>query len=566
MTQAEALALLESGHSVLLTGAAGTGKTYVLNQFIRRAKRSGKYVAVTATTGLAATHLNGTTIHAWSGIGVHDHMDRHGIRSLGKTRQELLKKADILIIDEISMLHDFRLDMVDEILRVVRDNPEPFGGVQVVLSGDFFQLPPVNRNDSRQGSFVISSQVWLQNVFTVCYLEKQYRQSEDQYYTDILNGIRAGTLMRSQLQALQARAQAVGDPFTPRTRLLTVNVDVDDVNDRELDKLDGDVHEYEMETSGGKQYIEQLQRSCLAPQLLRLKLGAQVMCIKNAQDRKYVNGSLGEVIGFEDGTDYPVVRLVSGREIVVRPDTWELMDGEKRRARLVQLPLRLAWAITVHKSQGMTLDAAQIDLRRAFVEGMGYVALSRVKGLQHLILDGLNGMALRVSPLARQIDADLRTRSQQALHDHATAIAAWQTAEDSGAHEQQAAARDQAISADTPADPALFEKLRALRRQLATAQSVPPYIIAHDKTLSALAGLQPQSEAELLDVPGFGPKKVETYGADILRVVQEHVAAGPAANAQAAEPSAAMRPDAMTPAADTPAAASEDTEAPLAGA
>jgi ATP-dependent DNA helicase PIF1 len=515
MTQDEALAILESGASVLLTGAAGTGKTYVLNTFIKRAKKRGLSVAVTATTGLAATHLNGTTIHAWSGIGVHDAIDKHMAAKLGKTRQELIRKADVLVIDEISMLHDFRLDMVDTVLQIVRDKKEPFGGVQVILCGDFFQLPPVNRRDSRQGSFVISSDAWQQNVFSVCYLEKQYRQSNDQVYTDILNGIRAGVLTRNQLNALQARAEAVDDPFASRTRLLTVNVDVDAVNNEQLNELAGELHEYAMETHGGKQYVEQLLRSCLAPEILRLKEGAQVMCIKNAQDRKYVNGSLGTVVGFEQATDYPIVELTSGRTITIRPDSWELMDGDKRRAQLSQLPIRLAWAITVHKSQGMTIDAARIDLSRAFVEGMGYVALSRVRSLRHLILDGLNGMALRVSPLAKQIDADLRAKSGAALHDNALHIAQWLADEASGMHEQQMAT----ASASQPTDPVLYEALRAWRHTLATEQSVPPYIIAHDKALEAVAAVKPKSEEQLLAVSGFGPKKVETYGADIIRIV-----------------------------------------------
>ncbi len=515
MTQDEALAILESGASVLLTGAAGTGKTYTLNTFIKRAKKRGKNVAVTATTGLAATHLNGTTIHAWSGIGVHDTMDKHAIGKLAKSRQELIRKADALIIDEISMLHDFRLDMVDNILRHVRESDEPFGGAQVILCGDFFQLPPVNRQDSKQGGFVIGSDVWQKNVFTVCYLEKQYRQSKDQEYTDILNGIRKGVLTRNQLSALQSRGQAVDDPFASRTRLLTVNVDVDNVNNAQLDELDGKPHEYPMETSGGKQYVEQLMRSCLAPEVLRLKEGAQVMFIKNAQDRKYVNGSLGTVVGFEKHTDYPIIELVNGKRVTAMPDTWELMDGDKRRAQLMQLPLRLAWAITVHKSQGMTLDAARIDLSRAFVEGMGYVALSRVRSLKHLILDGLNGMALRVSPQAKQIDSDLRAKSGAALHDFAAHIAQWKGDEESGEHAKQM----EEATALSPADSELYERLRTWRTALAAEQHVPGYIVANNKTLEEIARCKPQTAQDLIKVPGLGPKKIEAYGADILEIV-----------------------------------------------
>ena len=425
MTQDEALAILESGQSVLLTGAAGTGKTYVLNQFIRRARAEGKSVAVTATTGLAATHLGGATIHAWSGIGVRDALDGMFYNKLSKSRADLIARADVLIIDEISMLHDFRLDMVEEVTRRIRGGDRPFGGLQVILSGDFFQLPPVNRRDSRQGGFVTSSDVWTANTFQVCYLEEQYRQTGDDLYSSILNGIRAGQLTRRLLDALQARAGVTADPFTGRMRLLTINVDVDAINHQHLEALDEDEHEYEMETTGRKQYVETLLKSCLAPKTLRLKRGAMVMCIKNSQDKKYVNGSLGVVEDFEPGSDYPVVKLLSGKEITIKPETWELVDGDKRRATAIQLPLRLAWAITVHKSQGMTLDAAQIDLSKAFVEGMGYVALSRVRGLKHLVLDGMNGMALRTSPLARQLDGELRARSIDALAGHGDTIKLW---------------------------------------------------------------------------------------------------------------------------------------------
>jgi len=405
-----ALEVMLSGESVLLTGPAGAGKTFVLNQFIRIAKGEGKHVSVTATTGLAAMHLGGTTIHSWSGIGVSDELQPNFIEYMAKGRREIIEKTDVLIIDEVSMLHDFRLDMIDEVCRIVRKKDEPFGGIQLIMSGDFFQLPPINRGDSRAGGFVVNSKVWQELDPAICYLEEQYRQ-DDQELLDILNAMRAGELNRGHAEKLLARVGIEPDDDDVITELHTVNVDVDKLNDARLDLLDGDELFYSQTTTGGKNYVENLQRSVLAPATLRLKKGALVMAVKNSLDRKYVNGSLGTVIDFEAGTEYPVVEFRNGKVVTMSPDTWELRDGEKKRASITQIPLRLAWAITVHKSQGMTLDAAKIDLRKAFVEGMGYVALSRVKNLHSLYLSGINQMALRVSEDAQTIDVLLRDKA-----------------------------------------------------------------------------------------------------------------------------------------------------------
>jgi ATP-dependent exoDNAse (exonuclease V) alpha subunit len=308
------------------------------------------------------------------------------------------------------MLHDFRLDMIDEICRLVRKVDEPFGGIQVIMSGDFFQLPPINRGDSRAGGFVVNSQVWQELDPTICYLSEQHRQ-DDEELLDILNAIRAGDLRRHHAETLMARTEVFPDDLEQMTELHTVNVDVDKLNDAKLEQLDGDMVTYSQTTTGGESYVESLQRSVLAPADLRLKKGALVMAVKNSPERKYVNGSIGVVIDFEPYTEYPLVEFHSGKTVSMAPDTWELRDGDKKRASITQIPLRLAWAITVHKSQGMTLDAARIDLRKAFVEGMGYVALSRVKNLRNLYLSGINQMALRVSEDAQTIDVILRSKA-----------------------------------------------------------------------------------------------------------------------------------------------------------
>lgn len=413
MDQELALALLLSGKSILLTGPAGSGKTHVLREFIRTSKKRGKSVSVTATTGLAASHLGGSTIHSWSGIGISDELHPDFFEYLSKTRKDTIKKTDILIIDEISMLHDYRLDMVDRVVRSVREElDEPFGGIQVVFSGDFFQLPPVNRVGNVAGSYVVTSEVWQELDIAVCYLKEQHRQ-DDEGYLDILDSLRRNKMRRHHAEQLLGRTGAEIDDFEEVTELHVTNIDVDRINQRKLDNIDKPLQKFYMSSTGATTYVESLKRACLAPETLELKKGALVMFLKNNQEKKYVNGTIGRVVDFHGLTTFPIVELRDGRTIMAEPEDWEMRDGNRKRAGLTQVPLRLAWAITIHKSQGMTLDAARIDLRKAFVPGMGYVALSRVKNLESLSLHGINKTALQISPEALEIDAWLRTKSIQ---------------------------------------------------------------------------------------------------------------------------------------------------------
>ncbi len=404
MQQDRALEIMMRGDNVMLTGPAGAGKSYLLNQFINKARRHKKKVVVTATTGLAAAHLGGQTIHSWSGIGLGTKLHEDYIYMMSETRKKAIRKTDVLIIDEVSMMHDYNLDMVDQAMQIIRENDEPMGGIQIILCGDFFQLPPVSQGGG--GRFVTESKAWKRLNLSVCYLEEQHR-AEDLRLQEILNAMRAGDMRQRHLSWLMSRMQL--EPVGDVTRLYTTNADVDALNQQELAKIPGDSHFY-MRTSRGKwESIINLQRNVLAPEVLELKLGAMVMAVKNDPEGRYHNGSIGAVLDFTP-EGFPIVDFKY--PVIVYPDEWELKSGDKTTAAITQVPLRLAYAITVHKSQGMTLDAAEIDLSKAFVEGMGYVGLSRVKNLDNLYLKGINQRALIVSHEAQRIDAELRDKSR----------------------------------------------------------------------------------------------------------------------------------------------------------
>lgn len=417
MRQDEALNLLKMGKNVFLTGEAGSGKTYLLNKYIQYLKENDVKVAITASTGIAATHLQGVTIHSWSGMGVRDHLTEKDLEKLLTTKhiKSNYKKTKVLIIDEISMLHRFQLEMLDLIARTMLDNESPFGGMQIVLCGDFFQLPPVStRSSGETKSFAFETPAWENGDFYTCYLQEQHRQSNDLLHT-VLSDIRSGTAGEHTKVHLRTRYKKEPQGVTKTTKLFSRNINVDAINDRELQSIEGKEKIFTMNSHGFSGLVDGLKRNCLAPEQLRLKNGAEVMFIKNDTTGRYVNGTRGVIVSFDRSEGWPVVKTSNNEIIVAFPEEWKFEDNGLVRATIKQVPLRLAWAITVHKSQGMTLDAAEIDLGDAFEPGMGYVALSRVRSLSGLKLMNLNEMALKVHPKILQHDPIFKEGSASAV-------------------------------------------------------------------------------------------------------------------------------------------------------
>jgi hypothetical protein len=426
MTQQEALTILKTGANVFLTGEPGSGKTHTVNEYVKWLRDRGVEPAITASTGIAATHVGGYTIHSWSGIGIKKSLSAYDLDHIAQNERlaKRMRECKILIIDEISMLSASAFSMVDAVCREVRGSARPFGGLQVLLVGDFFQLPPIVKreeaaseeqdmfsNEAPKSQFAFSANAWRSLNPIICYIHEQHRQEDDDFL-GILSAIRSGDVDDTHRDMLASRRAEAGEKG--RTQLFSHNADVDRINDAELGKLGESARVFHMSSRGGPALVEALKRGCLSPEALALKVGAKVMFTKNdIANRAYVNGTLGVVTGFAQ-TGSPVVKTLSGRSLVVEPAEWRIDDGGRTLAQITQLPLRLAWAMTVHKSQGMSLDAAHMDLSNAFEYGQGYVALSRVRTLKGLSLQGINERALEVHPEIRKKDAEFRAASDAA--------------------------------------------------------------------------------------------------------------------------------------------------------
>ncbi len=380
-----------AGRNCFLTGMGGTGKTWELKRFIAQCPRR---VDVTAPTGVAALNAGGMTLHRFCGMLLgpapgqsneeyFDQLRRDPRRSIlaGFNR---VRRCEVLIIDEISMLPGRQLEFVEFLFRRLRGRDEPFGGCQVIVVGDFLQLPPVRTSESDAYDWAFQSAAWAGAEFKTLLLEKVRRQDEPQF-VQALADFRLGRVWGESARLLQSRVRS--NPPASMPRLFTHNVQVDKWNEFQLSGLPGEECVLEAVQTGPDQQREFLAKNLLTPATLRLRPGALVMFTVNKNDPGrtqplFVNGQVGTVEGICPGAI--VVRAQGGETVGVEPFTWRYDAQDAESGAFTQFPLRLAWAMTIHKAQGLTLDSAFLDIRAAREPGQAYVAVSRVRTLAGL--------------------------------------------------------------------------------------------------------------------------------------------------------------------------------------
>ncbi len=527
--------------SLFLTGKAGTGKTTFLREVVRNTE---KKCIVLAPTGIAAVNAGAMTIHSFFQFGIGPYIPglmepQSGFR-MNKSKLELIRNLQLLIIDEISMVRADLMDHIDVTLRRIRRSSKPFGGVQLLMIGDLQQLPPIAHGGEddmlRQyykTLYFFSSSALKSIRYSCIELKNVYRQT-DSHFIDILNHARNCCLTVQDISDLNARFRP---DFTPPPeegyiRLMTHNRQVDSINESEMRKLDGHPYTFQADVSGTFP-----EESYPTTSSLTLKKGAQVMFIKNDPDKRFINGTLGEVVSI-DKESLSVRLQGSGKIIDVEPMDWQNIryqfDEEsneissKQIGRFRQYPLKAAWAITVHKSQGLTFDKAIVDIHAAFSPGQAYVALSRCRTLDGLVLSAPVSASVFMKDNA--VEAYIRYISQD-INDLAFSLGyehfEYEKKEDvpEPAHEK--------LEPKKPAEPVklpdtpLVNALRAWRFERAKEIGKPAFVVLSNAALEGIARLMPVTLPELLEVPGIGPAKVNAYGEDLIGIVMSHQDDGP---------------------------------------
>lgn len=406
--QSSALKVLEGLNNVFLTGGAGTGKSTVIRDYIR--KPGG--IAVLASTGTAAILLGGRTVHSFFGLGIMEGGAEAVVERALKHRGivQRLRKTNVVLMDEISMIGGTELEVAERVARLARANGSPWGGMRVVMVGDFAQLPPVVRSEPgsriEERPWCFRSQIWRESLLDAVVLREVVR-SRDEHWNRILGQVRWGELDRESQDVLRSRVSPVPLHFQG-TRLFARRNQAEFLNQERLKTLPGSARSYETIYLGRAQRLDELRRNAPVPESLHLKTGALVMFRQNDPDYRFVNGTLGTVRKL--GDEEIEVELFTGKTVSLGKATFSLLDAEGAvLASATNFPLNLAWACTIHKAQGATLDRVHADLKGVWEHGQAYVALSRVRSLEDLTIEGLSPSVFRVDPEVRDFYASLRS-------------------------------------------------------------------------------------------------------------------------------------------------------------
>lgn len=394
---------VKNGKNIFLTGPAGTGKSYVINEIKKWSINNNKKFAITALTGCAAVLIGGRTLHSTLGLGLGDKpidILVHKLKRFNKAQYVLLQALDLLVIDEISMMSDELMEKASQMLCIIRNNPKPFGGLQVVLAGDMCQLGPIS------GNFCFTSSIWKDTIQEVCILSTIVRQSGDEMFQKILYYLRKGKCTKKIFDKLMKCHNTLFPEHIKPTKLYSRRANVDTYNENEYNALiaAGAVERiYSTTTTSAIPHKAEAAMKWAnqvgLPMQVKLCIGCQVVITSNLdQESGIINGTRGVVIdvGLE-----PVVKLLDGREITIK---MKKTKDETEKLEVEYMPLKYAWCLTVHSAQGMTLDAAEIDLGKSiFAHGQAYTALSRVRNLKSVKIINLHPQSFIIDPLVKKL-------------------------------------------------------------------------------------------------------------------------------------------------------------------
>lgn len=404
--------------NLLITGPAGTGKSHLIRKMSAYAQRMKKTIAITAMTGAAAYIVNGKTLHSWAGIGLGDKPAPIIAQKILNAYPKKIKwqRCNILIVDEVSMMNAPLFELLEEIARLVRQNEKPFGGIQVVLLGDFYQLPPVGKTVQEQ-KFCFESPVWI-NVIEKTVILREIMRQKDPVFQKILQEIRIGEPSMETIEILMSRVGIepdISSGIVP-TLLSSKKSDVEKMNKREFRKLAGlDIIQYDtiyeiigerkkaIKEDEMKIWIDIIDKDNNYEKSIQITENAQVMLLKNIdQENGLVNGSRGIVIGFEN--DLPIVRFMNGTTQTIGYSEYSFEISQVSTIVAKQIPLSLAWCTTIHKSQGQSLDSIKMNIgSNIFEYGQTYVALSRARTLEHLYIEEFDPKKIRVHPKVKEL-------------------------------------------------------------------------------------------------------------------------------------------------------------------